>query len=64
MIESREMPELVTRRWLRDYGLTPADADRVMRSIRPVLRAPGGRTVYARREDVERVLRESESFVE
>lgn len=57
-----KLPELVRERDLVDYGLARADAQRVMRYARPVIRIPGGRAVYARREAVESVLRECESF--
>lgn len=60
--EARTLPELVRERDLVEYGLARADAQRVMRYARPVIRIPGGRAVYARKEAVELVLRECESF--
>ena len=51
-------PELVTRRFLREHhGLTPADADRVMRRC-PEAWKPA-HTLYVRRSDAERVLADS-----
>lgn len=57
------LPELVRLRDLIRYGLTRADAERVLRLSRPIIHVPGGRAVYVRRAAVEAVLAEFESWV-
>lgn len=52
------LPAFVRARNLRELGLTRTDADYVMRQAGA--RTKFGRSVYAKREDVERVLAEHE----
>lgn len=52
------LPALVRARDLRALGLTRTDADYVMRKAG--CRVQFGRSVYAKREDVERVMEQHE----
>lgn len=61
--QDERLPEFVRVRDLEAMGLTHADAIRVMRYARPLIKIPGGRAYYARREAVETVLSECESWV-
>ena len=53
------LPVLVRARDLRAMGLTRTDAERVMH-LAGRLQLPGAKAIYAKRADVERVLRDAE----
>lgn len=57
MLDPRSMPELVSRQWLREQGLTVNDTKRILRACRPVLRIPGSRSVYVQNKDVLAALK-------
>ena len=50
-----DLPELVTRRMLRDRGIRRVDIDRIWQRSDQVM-VPGSRVVYIHRDDVHRHL--------
>ncbi len=54
--QRKELPDLVRARDLREMGLTRTDAERVMH-LAGLIRI--GKAVYARRDEIDRVLAEA-----
>jgi hypothetical protein len=60
VIDLSHLPDLVSGKHLRSLGLSETDVAHVKKACGRVQRVPGGRHVYVLRDDLARVLAESE----